>query len=193
MSAATTSTRHNRAMARARTPAPHPKSKGWRKRRPLARWSRASRQPWVVSCRPLPKARPASTSKAMAPPLSSRRAALLSWAPWTMKRPARTGGRAWYDAVTQSRSGTWLSRNAGAGKSKLAAARASRVSRPSWSTGSGNSIWMDQGPPGAVSKLEQARTSSPTASSKAGTDRAGTNTTACHKLAPLIRAARNCR
>ena len=60
----------------------------WRRRRPCAfSRSSASRQPAVVSCWPVPKARPASISNATAPGGTRSRCAGV----WTKKRPARIG------------------------------------------------------------------------------------------------------
>ena len=64
--------------------------------------SSASRQPVVVSCWPVPKARPASISNAIEPAGTASR-----WAGvWTKKRPARIGSSPCWLSVTQSSSAT---------------------------------------------------------------------------------------
>ena len=87
------------AAAMARTPAPQPTSRTLRGRRRLSTRSKCSRQPRVVPWWPVPKARPASIST----PTSPARSAARSWAPWTRKRPARTGFKPASALATQSR------------------------------------------------------------------------------------------
>ena len=87
--------------AKASRPVPVPTSAMFVNSQPLpARISSCSRQPAVVACWPVPKARPASISNAVAPAGMPRR-----WVGvWTKKRPARIGWSPAWLIVTQSAS-----------------------------------------------------------------------------------------
>ena len=96
LSRASTRAGQSRAAATARMPEPVPTSSARRIRRRRASQSRASRQPWVDSWRPEPKAAPASTRRT-----KHRRGG--AWcAPTIVKRPIEKGGKEVRDWASQS-------------------------------------------------------------------------------------------
>ena len=91
----------SRIAAKASSPVPVPRSSRLAKCAPVAlSRSSARRQPVVVSCCPVPNARPASISNAMAPSGTASRCDGVC----TKKRPARIGSSPAWLSVTQSSS-----------------------------------------------------------------------------------------